>query len=151
MDSPDPFARAQHALRARIFWATLCVATLLVLLLSRALTPAPLGLGTHEQLGLPRCAFLALTSLPCPACGLTTSFAHTARLSLFEALQAHILGVPLFALIALAFGFSIAACARAWSVPAVARRLRVAQGLAILCVLALLSWLVRIAGEVINR
>jgi hypothetical protein len=29
---------------------------------------------THVQLGLPPCSFRILTGVPCPACGLTTSF-----------------------------------------------------------------------------
>ena len=32
-------------------------------------------MGTHQQLGLPPCNFVTLTGYPCPACGMTTSFA----------------------------------------------------------------------------
>ena len=39
----------------------------------------PLGvgrtMGTHRQLGLPSCQFLVMSGLPCPSCGMTTSFA----------------------------------------------------------------------------
>ncbi|GBD35750.1 hypothetical protein HRbin36_00865 [bacterium HR36] len=34
----------------------------------------PRQYGTHEQLGLPPCAFQRSTGIPCPTCGLTTSF-----------------------------------------------------------------------------
>lgn len=32
-------------------------------------------MGTHRQLGLPSCQFLVMSGLPCPSCGMTTSFA----------------------------------------------------------------------------
>jgi hypothetical protein len=86
-----------HALsRERMGWATVALLSALVLLLSRLLTPSVSGLGTHMQLGLPPCGFLALFHIPCPACGLTTSFAHLAHGSLGASLTAHPLGLPLF-------------------------------------------------------
>jgi hypothetical protein len=39
------------------------------------LTPDGRGVGTHEQLGLPPCATMALWGIPCPGCGVTTSVA----------------------------------------------------------------------------
>lgn len=36
-------------------------------------------LGTHRQLGLPPCQFLVMSGLPCPSCGMTTSFALLMR------------------------------------------------------------------------
>lgn len=86
-------------LGTRAVWALLALASGAVLALARLLVPAPEGLGTHTQLGLPPCGFIALLSLPCPACGLTTSFAHLARFALFESLRAHPLGLPLFLLL----------------------------------------------------
>jgi hypothetical protein len=67
-----------------------------VLAVSRTLTPDARGFGTHEQLGLPACAFFAWTGIPCPTCGLTTSFAHCARGELSAAFEAHALGPLLF-------------------------------------------------------
>jgi hypothetical protein len=34
---------------------------------------------THRQMGLPECTFKQVTRLPCPSCGMTTSFALTVR------------------------------------------------------------------------
>ncbi|NBO19844.1 MAG: DUF2752 domain-containing protein, partial [Proteobacteria bacterium] len=42
----------------------------------RWLTPDARGLGTHEQLGLPPCGFYLWYGLPCPSCGMTTSWPH---------------------------------------------------------------------------
>lgn len=39
------------------------------------LEPAVGGHSTHTQLGLSPCTFLAITGIPCPMCGATTSFA----------------------------------------------------------------------------
>ncbi|HWL94769.1 MAG TPA: DUF2752 domain-containing protein [Phycisphaerae bacterium] len=43
------------------------------------LRPNAAGHGTHEALGMPPCGFLLRTRLPCPTCGMTTSFAHFVR------------------------------------------------------------------------
>lgn len=55
-----------------------------VLAVARWLTPSANGVGTHEQLGLPPCQFLQWTGIPCPNCGLTTSFAHAAHFHFVE-------------------------------------------------------------------
>jgi hypothetical protein len=56
-----------------------------VLGIARWLTPDDRGFGTHEQLGLPPCAFRALVGIPCPSCGMTTSFAYAVRGRLLSA------------------------------------------------------------------
>lgn len=47
--------------------------------LASQLHPAVNGLGTHQQLGLPPCSFRVLWAIPCPACGMTTSWVHFVR------------------------------------------------------------------------
>lgn len=49
------------------------------LVVARGLEPASSGFGTHQQLGLPACGWLASTGYPCPTCGFTTAFALAAR------------------------------------------------------------------------
>lgn len=68
------------------------------LLLARWLTPSANGFGTHEQFGLPPCLFFKLTGIPCPSCGLTTSFAHSARLQFYQAFITQPFGVLAFIL-----------------------------------------------------
>ncbi len=67
-----------------------------VLIVARLLTPDPSGLGTHEQLLFVPCAFHWITGLPCPMCGMTTAFALMARGEVLAALQASVLGPPLY-------------------------------------------------------
>jgi len=47
-----------------------------VLVTAALLEPASKGMGTHEQLGLSPCYFPEKLGVPCPACGMTTSWAH---------------------------------------------------------------------------
>jgi lysylphosphatidylglycerol synthetase-like protein (DUF2156 family) len=61
------------------------------------LDPDPAGLGTHRQLGLGGCAFLILSGMPCPMCGMTTTFALLADLSLRHGLWNQPFGGVLFA------------------------------------------------------
>ncbi len=55
----------------------------------------PLELGTHLQLGLPPCTFRVLSGLPCPSCGLTTSFAFFVRGDLKNSARANAVGTLL--------------------------------------------------------
>lgn len=50
---------------------------------------------THRQLGLPPCSFKQLTGLPCPSCGMTTSFSLFVRGDLLHSVQANWVGTLL--------------------------------------------------------
>ncbi len=50
-----------------------------VLALAGWLQPDPSGMGTHAQLGFPPCTWPSAWGIPCPTCGMTTSFALTVR------------------------------------------------------------------------
>ena len=66
-------------------------------LTAASLDPRSGGYGTHRQLSLPACAFLARTGYPCPSCGMTTSMAAMAHADFAAAGRAHPFGVALFA------------------------------------------------------
>src|SRR5262245_50047952 len=75
---------------------TLSLFSFLILATAFFLTPNPKGFGTHEKLHLPPCLFRALTHLPCPSCGLTTSFAYFAKGAFLKSFQANLMGPFLF-------------------------------------------------------
>jgi hypothetical protein len=55
----------------------------------------PRRMETHQQIGLPPCNFYRLTGLPCPSCGMTTSFALLVRGDLGNSLRANAVGTLL--------------------------------------------------------
>ena len=60
------------------------------------LWPASSLVGTHTQLFLPPCFFYRLISVPCPTCGMTTSFSLVAHGHPVRAFLAHPLGILLY-------------------------------------------------------
>jgi hypothetical protein len=55
----------------------------------------PRMMETHTQLGLPPCNFKLITGLPCPSCGMTTSFALLVRGDFKNSLRANAVGTVL--------------------------------------------------------
>jgi len=68
--------------------------------LARQLDPDPRGFGTHQRLGFPPCSIRQFFGIPCPSCGMTTSFAHFTRGELKSAMAANSAGVVLAVLCA---------------------------------------------------
>jgi len=114
------------------------------LVVAGMLRPDPRGRGTHEQLGLPPCTLIVLTGIPCPACGMTTSWSLATHGQFLEAARTHVSGT-LLALVALVVGLGaiiVAARGRrlafqpgetAWAI------LAVGLALAVMC-----EWIVRV-------
>ncbi|RME21977.1 MAG: DUF2752 domain-containing protein [Deltaproteobacteria bacterium] len=84
-------------LQDRLVGLGLALPAAAVLSVARILTPDPAGLGTHRQLGLGGCAMLTTTGIPCPMCGMTTTFSHLAHLEPIQAVLTQPFGVVLFA------------------------------------------------------
>lgn len=87
----------------RIMALGLAGGCLTVLLVAAWLNPSAGGVGTHTALGLARCSFLDNSGLPCPSCGMTTSFAHFVRGNFLASLYVQPMGTVLAALAALTF------------------------------------------------
>jgi hypothetical protein len=85
--------------------AMIAAGSVLIALLVTAwrLTPSPKGMGTHRQLGLPRCTFVELFDTRCPSCGMTTSWSHMMRGHVLSSFRANA-GGALLALVALCCG-----------------------------------------------
>jgi len=64
-------------------------------LLAVQLEPDPRGYGTHQILGLPPCTFCTIFNVPCPSCGMTTSFSNLVRGRFVEAARANSAGLLL--------------------------------------------------------
>jgi hypothetical protein len=69
---------------------------------------------THLQIGLPPCSFRYLTGLPCPSCGMTTSFALLIRGDVANSLRANAVGTLLavFSLAVVPWSLASALCHR---------------------------------------
>ena len=91
-----PFSRND-----KLQYCVLIGAATALLAVAYSLRPSERGFGTHEQLGLPPCIFLQLTGIPCPSCGLTTSFAHAAHLNWLASFTTQPFGFVAFLLTAL--------------------------------------------------
>jgi hypothetical protein len=55
----------------------------------------PLRMETHRQLGLPPCTFKVISGLPCPSCGMTSSFSLLVRGDVKNSLHANAVGTAL--------------------------------------------------------
>ncbi len=91
-----PVVDARAAVGRRFRGALIMGPCLTVIVLAAWLAPKSAGYGTHRELGLPPCGFLAQTGYPCPSCGMTTSFAAMAHGHLVDAFLAQPCGMLLF-------------------------------------------------------
>lgn len=131
-------------MRDRVAWLLSGGCACAVLGLSGTLGPEAAGQGAAVQLGLPACGFRTLTGIPCPGCGLTTSFVHLTHGEWVDAAFANPLGVPLWLLAIGAVPVSVWAAVRGVPVSAVGRRVEVRALASLLCVALFTSWLTRV-------
>lgn len=87
----------------RLLAAAVAIGCLSLLVVAAFLPPSPDGLGTHTQLGLQQCGFLLRTGLPCPSCGMTTSFAWFVRGNIVASFYVQPMGMILALLCGMSF------------------------------------------------
>jgi hypothetical protein len=88
----------------RLGAALLAIAVIAPLCIGSQLFPSPTGIGTHTQIsGMQKCWFEARTGIPCPSCGMTTSFAYFARGNIVASFYIQPMGCVLAALSIMAF------------------------------------------------
>ena len=101
------FSRLSSATQDRLVGLSLFLPSGTVLGIAVSLTPDPAGMGTHRQLGLGGCAILTATGLPCPMCGMTTTFTHLAHFHLLDGMLNQPFGLFLFLGTVLAAGVGL--------------------------------------------
>lgn len=74
-----PAQRQMLSPGGRLAALAVSLACLAVLLVAVELPPSATGEGTHTRMGLQKCEWLQRVGVPCPTCGMTTSFAWFAR------------------------------------------------------------------------
>lgn len=79
-----------------VFGWLVLLSWVLLTYLSFRLTPNLDGHGTHTQLGLGACPAVFFFRRPCPACGLTTSWAHLTKGHFLDSLGANPFGIPFY-------------------------------------------------------
>jgi len=101
---PTPTAELPFEWYLRLTLVLVGVSALGLLATAATLTPSEDGFGTHQQLGLPPCSFsMMCNGLPCPSCGMTTSWSHMMRGQIIQSFNANP-GGALLALSALVAG-----------------------------------------------
>jgi Protein of unknown function (DUF2752) len=97
-DDCAPPQRPRRAPRyVRVFLAAMAVGFAAVLITAACLRPYDADgsanrMGTHMQLGLEPCNMVLMTGKPCPACGMTTSFALLVHGDVANSLRANWVG-----------------------------------------------------------
>lgn len=109
------------------------------------LTPNGAGLGTHQQLGLPPCSTRVLFDVRCPACGMTTSWAHLTRGEVVQAAASNV-GGCLLGFLALATVPAAAWMAVRGNRPTSRSVMFLALGLVAILAVTLVDWALRLAA-----
>jgi hypothetical protein len=72
----------------------------------------PMRMASHQTLGMPPCRFQQMADMPCPSCGMTTSFALLVRGDVINSLRANWVGTGLAVFCALLIPWCLASSLR---------------------------------------
>jgi hypothetical protein len=131
-EEPEEVLEAMPALRAWVRGTLVGTALALTAVFAVAvwLNPyhddgSPRRMATHQNMGLPPCTFYASTGLPCPSCGMTTSFSLLMHGDLANSLRANAAGTLLavFCLALIPWCLASAVCRRTLFLHSVERAL----------------------------
>ncbi|MGA0173329.1 MAG: DUF2752 domain-containing protein [Phycisphaerales bacterium] len=137
---------APLAVGERLVAAGIAAAAVSPLAVAAWLEPSASGVGTHQQLGLPACGWIAGMGIPCPSCGMTTAFAFAARGSVLEAFATQPAGALLAlmaAIVAVIATWTACSGSRSWELLWSAMGRRFWWGLV---AVAALAWVYKIAA-----
>jgi hypothetical protein len=142
-DSPQIGARKMASWKVRAIAAIAAVIPVSGLATARQLEPNSMGLGTHQQLGLPPCSMRLIFGIRCPGCGMTTSWAHFMQGEWLESLQTSVGGF-LFAILALWIAFLAIRSLLTARLPTDRTQWQVAVTAAAIFAISLVQWLERL-------
>ena len=109
--------RVRVNVQTRMAWFGIAVACVAVSGVARHLDPDGRGMGTHQQLGMPPCSFVLATGLPCPTCGMTTSFSLLMHGHPWSAMKAQPTGLILCLATIAMLVYSLYVVFTGWTVP----------------------------------
>jgi hypothetical protein len=143
--APQIYLRANSSeqrvpIGGRLLAAGVAAACIGLLGVAMVLIPSPNGVGTHQGLGLAQCQFLARTGLPCPGCGMTTSFAWFVRGNIEASLYVQPMGTVLALLVAATFWGALYVAISSKPVYRLAQRIPPRYYLWYLPSLAIMAW-----------
>lgn len=142
-ENKAPKARS-ISVRSRCWLALAGTLLLVPLVIAVWLQPSPLGMGTHQQLGLPPCTFVTLFGIRCPSCGMTTAWSHFVRGQWVQALQANVGGCLLAGVVTVSSGWMLLSAATGRRLANLPSEGVLAAIAVLLVLITIIDWLVRI-------
>lgn len=129
---------------SRLYAAIVALCSLALLVVGATLSPSAAGHGTHEQMGLPACAFAQTLGKPCATCGMTTAVAHAANGNLARGLVVQPFGAAIGIVASAAFWISLHVSLTGSRLWRLATPLLSTRPLLLLAALLLASWVYKI-------